>query len=143
MPLYRYACPTCSAKQDVFSKIDERDLPVPCMRCKQNMVRTIAAPMVAPDYAGYECPRTGKWIEGRKAHEENLKRLGCRVLEPGEKEAFDKRKAAEDVAFSVSIDNTVEELIYEMPVRKREELYSEMQAGATTEIIRGDGLPNK
>lgn len=41
-------------------------------------------PMLASDYAGYDCPVTGKWIEGRRAHEENLKLHGCRVLEPGE-----------------------------------------------------------
>lgn len=44
------------------------------------------------DYEGYNCPVTGKYIEGRAAHEENLKRQGCRVLEPGETEQFIKEK---------------------------------------------------
>lgn len=42
--------------------------------------------LLAPDYEGYTCPITGAWVEGRKAHRENLKRHGCRVLERGEKE---------------------------------------------------------
>tara|TARA_R110000787_G_C13367192_1_gene440537 strand:+ start:883 stop:1206 length:324 start_codon:yes stop_codon:yes gene_type:complete len=46
-----------------------------------------ATPKVIGDYAAYECPVTGSVIEGRRAHTENLKRTGCRLLEPGEKEA--------------------------------------------------------
>jgi hypothetical protein len=45
-----------------------------------------ATPMIAGDYEAYECPVSGKMIEGRKAHEENLKATGCRILERGEKE---------------------------------------------------------
>lgn len=36
------------------------------------------------DIPAYDCPVTGKMIDGRAAHRENLKRQGCRVLEPGE-----------------------------------------------------------
>lgn len=43
---------------------------------------------VAKDYEAYECPITGKMIEGRSAHRENLKKHGCRVFEPGEREQF-------------------------------------------------------
>lgn len=43
-------------------------------------------PRVSGDFAAYDCPITGKSIEGRVAHEENLKRNDCRILEPGEKE---------------------------------------------------------
>lgn len=42
------------------------------------------APMVVSDYSTYECPVTGKPIEGRAAHNENLKRHDCRLLEKGE-----------------------------------------------------------
>lgn len=44
-----------------------------------------AAPMVIGDFTPYDCPITGKMIEGRRAHEENLKRHDCRILEPGER----------------------------------------------------------
>lgn len=50
---------------------------------------------VAPDYRGYECPVSGKWIDGRAAHRENLKRTGCRLLERGEKEEAPKRRQEE------------------------------------------------
>lgn len=57
---------------------------------------------IAKDYEGYNCPVTGKWIEGRTAHKENLKRQGCRVFEPGELEAF-KRNKPRDVERNAEI----------------------------------------
>ena len=48
-------------------------------------------PMVASDYEGYECPVTGRPVEGRAAHRENLKRTGCRLLEKGESREAPKR----------------------------------------------------
>jgi len=53
---------------------------------------------VVSDYAAYECPITGKPVEGRAAHRENLKQHGCRVLERGEREAFvrNRDRAIED-----------------------------------------------
>lgn len=42
------------------------------------------AAYVSSDYEAYDCPVTGKMIEGRAAHRENLKRTGCRILEKGE-----------------------------------------------------------
>lgn len=50
-----------------------------------------SAPMVAGDYAAYDCPVTGKPIEGRAAHRENLKKTGCRLLEKGESREAPKR----------------------------------------------------
>lgn len=47
---------------------------------------------IAPDYKAYECPVTGKLIDGRTEHRENLKRTGCRLLEKGEKEQAPKRR---------------------------------------------------
>lgn len=47
-------------------------------------------PMLSPDYQPYDCPITGKIIDGRYAHRENLARHGCRVLEKGEKEAAER-----------------------------------------------------
>lgn len=42
--------------------------------------------LITQDYKPYECPVTGKMIEGRAAHRENLKQTGCRILEKGERE---------------------------------------------------------
>lgn len=93
------------------------------------MVRQLVAPMVRGDYQGYSCPITGKWIEGRKAHEENLRRHGCRVLESGEKEDVVRRRQAEEAAFDASIDSTVEEFIDKLPSAKKERLANEVAGG--------------
>lgn len=53
------------------------------------------AVQLAADYAGYECPVSGRWVEGRAAHQENLKRTGCRLLEPGESRDAPKRQREE------------------------------------------------
>jgi hypothetical protein len=50
---------------------------------------------VVSDINGYTCPVTNKWVEGRAAHRENLKRTGCRVFEPGERENYIKEKPKE------------------------------------------------
>lgn len=50
---------------------------------------------IGSDYAGYSCPTTGKWIEGRKAHRENLKRQGCRLFEKGERQEYIRNKERE------------------------------------------------
>jgi hypothetical protein len=41
---------------------------------------------VQSDYQGYNCPVTGKWIDGKVAHRDNLKRHNCHITEAGEKE---------------------------------------------------------
>ena len=54
---------------------------------------------VIGDIEGYVSPVTGLWVEGRKARREDLKRSGCRPYEPGEKEANERRQAADQAAF--------------------------------------------
>lgn len=50
---------------------------------------------VSPDIKAYDCPITGKIIDGKKEHRENLKRTGCRNLEPGESRESQKRQESE------------------------------------------------
>jgi hypothetical protein len=51
------------------------------------------APDVMPDLPGYESPIDGRWIEGRKARREDLRRSGSRPWEGLEQE----KKAAQKV----------------------------------------------
>lgn len=41
-------------------------------------------PAVFGDYKPYRSPATGKVIEGRRAHRDDLARSGCRLIERGE-----------------------------------------------------------
>jgi hypothetical protein len=69
-------------------------------------------PMISGDYQAYECPVTGKTIDGRRAHEDNLKTTNCRILETGEKEANTRNAAieakAEDKRRDAAIDGIVD-----------------------------------
>lgn len=50
------------------------------------------APAVFADLPGYESPVTGKWVEGRRARREDLKRSGCRPYEGRDQELKESRK---------------------------------------------------
>lgn len=135
MPVYDYKCPLCLKRREVFRKLAELDDPVACF-CGQPMLRQISAPYVRGDYPPYECPVTGKMIEGRRAHEENLKRTGCRIYEPGEKHDFERRQRAEDAAFDAKIEETADRFVAGLPTEKRDRLAAEMEGGLTTQIER-------
>ena len=68
-------------------------------------------PMIRGEYAAYECPVTGKMIEGRYAHEENLKATGCRILERGEKEHNTKRAQDDAKAEDAKRDRVIDQIV--------------------------------
>jgi len=136
MPMYAYKCEKCGTSQDVFKAIRFLDLPEPCEVCGAEMVRHICAPAVLGDYPGYNCPITGDWIEGRRAHQENLKKHGCRVYEPGETEQTRARMAFEEKQLEASIESTVEEFVEKLPARKREQLAIELENGADVGVVK-------
>ncbi len=100
------------------------------------MDRQINAPAVVSDYPGYSCPITGSWIEGRKAHNENLKRHGCRVLEAGETEQVRQKAREEEASMDRGIDETVERFYEALPTVKREQLAAEITSGLDVSFDR-------
>lgn len=98
--------------------------------------KQLSAPAVQGDFAGYECPVSGRWIEGRRAHEENLKRTGCRVLEPGESKAAMQRVEREEAALEASIESTADRFIAELSADKRGQLCNEVASGITANVER-------
>jgi putative FmdB family regulatory protein len=135
MPVYSYKCPLCQKSFDRFLRLVDYDMPQTC-DCGAQAVKQLCAPAVRGDYAGYSCPVTGQWIEGRRAHEENLRRHGCRVLEPGETEAARRNHAAAEAEFDRQIEQTAEQLVAGLPPQKLEKLASEMQSGVTATVER-------
>ena len=93
MPLYSYECQGCGCVFDEFRRYEDRDSSHGEHCEGQPKRRIFTPPMIAPDYPGYESPASGKWIEGRRAHLEDLKRTGCRIRESGETEAYMKKVA--------------------------------------------------
>lgn len=113
MPLYEYMCPQCEKSFTVFKKLSDYRTPAE-HSCGTVGERIISRPMIAVDYPAYISPATGKLVQGKRQHEEDLKRSGCRILEPGERQDMERRKKEADVKEDKMIDKMVETTFAEM-----------------------------
>lgn len=129
MPIYLYKCPACGTRNSLFKPLRYLERTEPCETCETTMERQICAPAVVTDYAGYSCPVSGKWIEGRRAHDENLKRHGCRVLESGETAQASRDRSQTESALDRQVENTVEQFWEALPSDGREQLASAVTSG--------------
>lgn len=138
MPTYDYKCPKGHVHSH-WSLIKNYKPVIACPQCSEAAIRHItSAPMgfVQGNYPAYACPITGKIIDGRKAHEENLARHDCRILETGETEQTKARRLAEEVAFDKAVEATAEEFVEKLPSAKREQLGRELESGADVTVAR-------
>jgi len=103
MPLYSFKCPNCGTVERVFRKVDDRNDAPLCVKCtaletcRNPMQRIIEAPAVQADLPGYTSPIDGRWIEGRRARAEDLKRNGCRPWEGMEAEKKEAERRANEI----------------------------------------------
>lgn len=134
MPLYQYKCPM-GHKFEAFRKIDADSSTAECP-CGREGTKQLAAPRVLGDIPGYSCPITGAWVEGRKAHRENLAKHGCRVLETGEREQAIKAAAAREAEFDARLDESLDMALAGMGSDKLATLANEAADGITVEIAR-------
>lgn len=104
--------------------------------CGKPAEKLLSAPAIHTDYPGYRCPITDVWIEGKRAHQENLARHGCRVYEPGETEDYKRRVAADEVKLDSSIESTVDQFIASRSADDVARLCNETAAGANCAIDR-------
>ncbi len=135
MPLYEFACDSCNTKEDRVLPLADYMKEQQC-KCGQVMRKCLSAPAVSVDYPAYQCPVSGATIEGRKQHEENLKRQGCRIWEPGETEAVRRNKDDEERQFARHVETTIDRQLEAMPTRKKEQLVSELKSGADLALTR-------
>lgn len=136
MPLYDYRCPSCEVVFERQVPLAAYLSPQHCDKCGDLAEKVLSPVRVVGDYPGYECPVTGRWVEGRKAHSENLKRTGCRVLEPGEKENAQSMRLREEREFERKLDATAEEFVEKLPAQAKQRLVAEMEAGITATVQR-------
>lgn len=120
MPLYSYVCSCCEKRQQIYLPIARYKEPQFCQtpgcHSGEPLTKIIEAPYVAVDYGGYISPATGKWVEGRKQHIEDLKQSNCRILEPGESRDEMKKTEQRQVALEKSIDEAVERTASELGI---------------------------
>lgn len=121
MPTYTFYCLQCGAEQTIYCKIENRDKAQAC-GCGGSLKRMLDAPLIHADLPGYQSPVTGKWIDGRKAREDDLKRTGSRPYEGLEQELKEAnrhnayREAKEDAVLEQAIGETIGALA---PEKKR------------------------
>lgn len=113
MPVYTYFCAE-HGHFDLIRSVAEMRQVEECPDCGTPSEKRIVPPLVHADLEGYACPITGKWIEGRRAHVENLKQHGCRVYEAGETRDFIKNKEQRQKDFDRRTDETVTRAAREM-----------------------------
>lgn len=114
MPLYEYKCPDDHIFTQICS-VEARLGPFHCPHCGGVGQKVILhAPRVFGDYEGYLSPSTGRWVEGRRQREDDLRRSGCRPYEAGEREAaqkvVDARERQLDAAIDEAVDRTLSDL---------------------------------
>lgn len=120
MPIYEAMC-ECGHGEDYYATVDERHVTPWC--CGKPMHKVIlSASMVAGDLPSYTSPIDGKWVDGRRQRNEDLKRAGCRPwegLDQEKKEAAKQEKYAE-AKLDASLTKSVSETFYQLPPSKRE-----------------------
>ena len=136
MPVYEYKCRACDKVTEKVTPIKDYQRVIAC-ECGAWAYRVfLTPPRVQGDYEAYNCPVTGKRIEGKREHEANLRKHGCRVYEPGETEAFKRRQAAEEAAFEESVGETAAAFVAGLDSSKRESLAKELESGADVTVAR-------
>ena len=137
MPIYEYRCIECQEKHNAYRPMSESALSSTCPECGAASNRILSPSILGADYEPYQCPITDKWIDGKKAHEENLKLHGCRVFERGERQQWLDHKAERDALFERKVEDTVGETISSWPIEKQIKLGQELEHGITAEATRG------
>ncbi|HWT40957.1 MAG TPA: hypothetical protein VN081_06890 [Dongiaceae bacterium] len=77
------------------------------------------APAVFGDLPGYDSPVTGKWVEGRAARREDLRRNGCIPYDPEMKKDAARTRAELERKADAKLEHAAARAFYQMPESKR------------------------
>lgn len=84
---------------------------------------------IAPMFTPYRCPVTDVPITTKRAHDENLKKHGCRVLETGETEQAKRVRMEADLQLDKSVEATTEAFVENLSGDQRSQLANEVASG--------------
>jgi hypothetical protein len=120
--LYEWSCGTCGRHEEGFRTVAERHDAPACHGQRMGIVISVAG--VQPDLPGYQSPTTGRWIEGRAARRDDLKRSGARPWEgfTAEKQEAQKRLAEAEARADRKLDTAVRSAYHQLPPAKRRAL---------------------
>lgn len=126
MPLYSFRCDHCGKTESAFRKVAERNQAPLCQHgaVGHYMQRLVEAPAVHADLPGYQSPIDGRWIEGRAARNEDLRRNNCRPWEgiSAERAEANKRVAEADAQFETAIEKGIAETYNSMSAESQRAL---------------------
>jgi putative FmdB family regulatory protein len=128
MPLYDFECDIFGHRFERMVKLAQFHETQTCS-CGSPATRLLSAPMFHVENVYYDCPITGEGIVSMREHQANLDRHGCRVWEPGETDAIERRKQEADATFERQLDETVD--------RQFEALSSDQKERLTNEVLGG------
>lgn len=134
MPVYTYRCASCQTPFEKFKRVV--DYLEPEFHCEQRAIKTLTPALLMTDLPGYTSPVDGRWVEGRAARREDLKRNGCREYDPSERVNFIKDRELAEEKFDREVDATLDAQIATMPARKLELLEQEVRSGVTAVTTR-------
>jgi hypothetical protein len=109
---------------DEFRQVAERhDAPI----CHGRAMSIVICPSaVQADLPGYVSPTTGRWIEGRAARRDDLKRSNARPWEgfDQERKESQKRLREAEARADAQLEAQVRKAYHELPTAKRRQLES-------------------
>ncbi len=119
MPVYAYGCEVCDGQEDAFRLVDDRHNGPIC--CRRQMKLEIRPSYVQADVPGYVSPATGKWIDGKKARRDDLKRSGSRPWEgkEAEKAEADRQRKYAEQRQDKKLDEAARRAYHQLPPSKR------------------------
>lgn len=135
MPLYVYEC-RHGHKFEKIKTIAEMESIQQLCDCGQLADVKIQPVMLAPMFQPYTCPITDKPIMSTYEHQENLKKHGCRVYEPGETEGIKKAQKSAEQQLDKSVEATAEEFVDKLSGDKRSQLVNEITSGVDVAFQR-------
>lgn len=135
MPLYVYECRS-GHKFEKIKSIAEMEAIQEFCECGQLADVRIQPVMLAPMFTPYTCPITDKPIMTQYDHQENLKKHGCRVYEPGETDGIKRAQRDAELQLDKSVEKTAEEFVDKLSGDKRSELVNEITSGVDVAFQR-------
>lgn len=137
MPIYEFECEK-GHRFDRLLKLEQYRDPQQC-ECGSRARKIITPTMINCDmqsWDSYISPVSGKLITSYKDRKRDMEEHGCVDYEPSLKKHVTKHMETEDAKLEKRMDETVEQLIESMPVRKKEKLESELNSGADCIVER-------
>lgn len=135
--LYEYNCERGHHFERVLPVADYRT-PQTC-DCGAKGRRIISLPLggYVQRECRYDSPIDGKPITSWKQRRDDLARNNCQEYDPEMRRDYDRRVKQSGEALEKTFDTTVDQIYESLPTRKREQLDSELRAGADATIERG------